>query len=153
MTVLFFGMLYKIIGSGGGFGALTAAHITLGLGLFALMIIKWLLVRPFRGQMKLAPAVGLILVVLAFITVNLGSTIPILGRIGLSEFDKTDMFDYKALFEVKCARCHDLDRVCVRERSDEENRDIVKRMQAMDPEWISDEEAERIIAYLNRGFI
>lgn len=151
MTVVFLGMIYKVTGSGGSFGTLATAHITIGLGLFALMIIKWLLVRPFRGQMKFAPAIGIFLIILAFITVNLGSTVPILGRFGLVDIDKRDIADDEILFGVKCARCHSLERVYLRDRNDEENRYMVKRMQAMDPEWISDEEAERVIEYLNSG--
>ena len=52
MTLLFAGMVYKVIGSGGGFGVRTTAHITTGFAVFALIIVKWSLVRPFRGQMK-----------------------------------------------------------------------------------------------------
>jgi len=151
MTLLFAGMVYKIIGSGSGFGAGTIAHITIGLATFALIIVKWSLVRPFRGQMKLAPATGIFLIVLVFVTVNLSSTVPILGNIGLSKYDEKEITDDPSLFEMKCGRCHNLERIYGRIKNDEENRFLVKRMQAMDPEWISDDEAERIISYLNTG--
>jgi mono/diheme cytochrome c family protein len=151
MTLLFAVMLFKVIGSGSGFSALTAIHVLMGLAASALIIVKWSLVRPFRGQMKLAPATGIFLIVVTFISVNLSSTIPLLGNIGLPEYDEEEVTDGSSLFEAKCGRCHNLERVYARDRNEEENRFLVKRMQAMDPEWISDDEAGQIIKYLNTG--
>lgn len=56
--------------------------------------------------------------------------------------------DQKALFETKCARCHPLSRSLNKERTQAEWERIVKRMQNKDRKWISDQEAEQIVAYL-----
>lgn len=55
----------------------------------------------------------------------------------------------RVLFEEKCSRCHTLERVFLIPLTDEARRHVVHRMQARSGTgWLSDEEVERILAYL-----
>jgi mono/diheme cytochrome c family protein len=55
----------------------------------------------------------------------------------------------RALFEEKCSRCHTLDRVFLIPLTDASRRHVVHRMQVRSGTgWLSDEEVERILAYL-----
>lgn len=59
--------------------------------------------------------------------------------------------DVKALYRNRCAACHTLERVYLMLERDRDNAQwalTVKRMQARAPDWITDEEADQIIAYL-----
>ncbi len=56
--------------------------------------------------------------------------------------------DVTALYEAKCAKCHDLTRIEGRTDTPEGWQETVKAMQAKDASWISDEEAEKIAAHL-----
>lgn len=55
----------------------------------------------------------------------------------------------RAFFENKCSYCHALDRVFLMPLSEENRRHVVERMQnRAGPDWLSDADAERILAYL-----
>jgi mono/diheme cytochrome c family protein len=55
----------------------------------------------------------------------------------------------RVLFEEKCSRCHTLERVFLIPLNDEARQHVVHRMQARSGTgWLSDEEVERILAYL-----
>ncbi|MDX1569773.1 MAG: cytochrome c [Xanthomonadales bacterium] len=59
--------------------------------------------------------------------------------------------DNKGLYRNRCSACHTLERVYLMLERDRERAQwalTVKRMQARAPEWITDEEADRITAYL-----
>ena len=56
--------------------------------------------------------------------------------------------DVAALYEAKCAKCHDLTQIEGRTDTAEGWQKTVKAMQAKDASWISDEEAERIAVLL-----
>jgi cytochrome c5 len=51
-----------------------AWHGAAGLAVMAFIFFKWAVVRPFRGLLKLAPALGMVVFGLAFVVVNLGAT-------------------------------------------------------------------------------
>ncbi|MEE8387780.1 MAG: hypothetical protein V3R65_04320 [Acidiferrobacterales bacterium] len=57
----------------------------------------------------------------------------------------------KKLFEDKCSLCHSPQRVFLRPLTAESRRHIVLRMQERASGWISPQEAERILAYLDQG--
>lgn len=68
-------------------------------------------------------------------------------RIELS--DKKEISDEQALFELKCSRCHVLDRpIHAKDFSSEDWVNTVMRMREKVPDWISMEEAKKIIEYL-----
>jgi cytochrome c2 len=70
-------------------------------------------------------------------------------RIELSA--KRELSDEQALFEVKCSRCHVLDRPLQTEDLSSDNwAETVMRMREKAPDWISMEEAKKIIEYLIR---
>jgi len=57
----------------------------------------------------------------------------------------------RAFFESKCSYCHALDRVFLIPFSEESRRHVVERMQNRAGEdWISDDDAERILSYLSK---
>jgi len=56
----------------------------------------------------------------------------------------------KAFFEMKCSRCHSLDRILLEPLTDESRRHVVSRMQARSGTgWLSDEDVERVLNYLS----
>jgi cytochrome c2 len=62
---------------------------------------------------------------------------------------RNEISDEQALFEVKCSRCHVLDRPLKVEDFDTEDwAGTVYRMRSKVPDWISEEEANTIINYL-----
>lgn len=54
----------------------------------------------------------------------------------------------KTLFEKKCGVCHGFDRATARKESKEKWMEVVKSMQGKKADWISDEEAVKIVEYL-----
>lgn len=60
------------------------------------------------------------------------------------------MRETQRLMEAKCARCHYLDRVLLRGKTKEEWAKTVYRMREKSLAWISQQEAEEIIAYLSQ---
>ncbi len=57
----------------------------------------------------------------------------------------------KKLFEEKCSLCHSPQRVFLRPLTPESRHHIVLRMQERASGWISPQEAERILAFLDQG--
>jgi peroxiredoxin len=58
----------------------------------------------------------------------------------------------KELMEIKCARCHSLKRVLLRNKTKEEWSKTVYRMREKQVDWISEEEAQDIIRYLSQFY-
>lgn len=54
----------------------------------------------------------------------------------------------KTLFEKKCGVCHGFDRATARRESKEKWMEVVKSMQGKKADWISDDEASKIVEYL-----
>ena len=54
----------------------------------------------------------------------------------------------KALFERKCGVCHAPERALVRPETRERWAEIIREMRARRSDWISDEEAAKILDYL-----
>jgi mono/diheme cytochrome c family protein len=55
----------------------------------------------------------------------------------------------KALFEQKCSVCHGLDRTTARAATKEKWASTIKEMQGKKADWISDEDAAKILEYLS----
>ncbi len=55
----------------------------------------------------------------------------------------------EVLFERKCSVCHGLDRSTALTETREKWASIIEDMQARKADWISDEEAEKILEYLS----
>lgn len=54
----------------------------------------------------------------------------------------------KALFERKCGACHEPERAVARPETRERWAEIIKDMRGRRSDWISDEEAAKILEYL-----
>lgn len=54
----------------------------------------------------------------------------------------------KALFEQKCGVCHDLARATARQETREKWAEVVKSMQGKKADWISDQDAAKIVEFL-----
>lgn len=61
------------------------------------------------------------------------------------------MASERHLFEEKCGLCHATERVFVRDLDREQLRATVERMRLRAPQWISPEESETIVAFLEAG--
>jgi len=59
--------------------------------------------------------------------------------------------DGKTLFDQKCSVCHGLDRATARQETKEKWTNIVKEMQGKKADWISDDDASKIVDYLALG--
>ncbi len=57
----------------------------------------------------------------------------------------------KQLFEKRCTLCHTTNRVFLMPLTKESRRHIVLRMQARVPDWITPQEAQDILTYLDKG--
>ena len=57
----------------------------------------------------------------------------------------------QVLFEEKCSHCHNLDRILLSPLEGESLRHVINRMQSRSgANWLSDEEVERVLAYLSK---
>lgn len=154
VLIIYVFMLGKLFTGGYIPTALITWHVVLGVLLFPILVAKWLVVRPHRVMTKLAPALGLTAFVLLFAAVNVGviskhypaATFPAapVPAEGLA----SAYFVEHALIGTKCTRCHGIDEVIDAEKTPEEWEETVKRMQAKDPDWITDVEAAEIITAL-----
>jgi mono/diheme cytochrome c family protein len=62
------------------------------------------------------------------------------------------MGEGKTLFEQKCGVCHNLDRATARTETKEKWSAIIKKMQGKRADWISDDDAARILDYLTSAY-
>lgn len=70
---------------------------------------------------------------------------------GADAAQKVSVSRERALFEEKCNLCHSADRIFLEPLDSETRRHIVLRMQKRAPDWITPEEMETILAYLDKG--
>ena len=62
------------------------------------------------------------------------------------------MGEGKAVFEQKCGVCHGLDRATARTETKEGWAAIIKEMQGKRADWITDDEAAKILDYLTSSY-
>lgn len=168
MIFLFAGMLFKITEYGNVLSARVAWHGAAGFAVVAFLFLKWAVVRPFRGLMKFAPALGMVAFGLAFLVINFGATIDLLGRLrqeavkeeevvaehiklphmrpGAPERDPLRAARF--VFAEKCGKCHHLRRPLAKPRAETDWPLLIERMRGYDRSWISDVDAEEIELYL-----
>jgi len=151
VLIIYVFMLGKLFAGGYALTGLPAWHVVFGVLLFPILVAKWLTVRPYRGMLKLAPALGLTAFLLLFTLVNLGvfsrylapETPPAAVKEAASAY-----FVEHALIGAKCTRCHGIDKVIEAEKTADEWKSTVEQMREKDPSWISYEEAADIITAL-----
>jgi len=168
MIFLFAGMLYKITEYGNALSARVAWHAAAGFAVAAFVFLKWAVVRPFRGLVKFAPPLGMVVFGLAFLVINFGATMDLLGRLpqetvkeegvvaehlkvphmrpGAAERDPLRAARF--VFADKCGRCHHLRRPLAKPRAEADWPPLIERMRSYNREWISDVDAEEIELYL-----
>jgi len=160
-SLLFLGMASKILKFGGNLGARTAWHAAAGLALIALLFAKWAVVRPYRNLMKLAPALGITVFALAFVVINLTSTVYLLGRAGAPKGavpagkaapPSAEVVADRILVADKCGRCHQLSLVFTTKHTAGEWPETIRRMRGYDDKWISDADAAKIQTYLTTDY-
>jgi mono/diheme cytochrome c family protein len=171
MTFIFAGMIYKVATWDKGITAGVAWHGAAGLAVIAFLFVKWAVVRPFRGLMKLAPALGIVVFGLAFVVVNLGATLnlvdwlaarraaeaPVAKEIAAKEEApppgrEDALHAARFVFADKCGRCHHLRRPFEHPRPADQWTPLIKRMQSYDAGWISDEDVMTIEFYLTSDY-
>jgi hypothetical protein len=172
MTFIFAGMVYKIATWDKGITPGVAWHGAAGLAVIAFLFVKWAVVRPFRGLMKLAPALGIVVFGLAFVVVNLGATLdfldwlaarraaaaPVAEEIAAKEEARAPGKSMDALhaarfvFADKCGRCHHLRRPFEHPRPADQWTPLIKRMQSYDAGWINDADVMTIEFYLTSDY-
>jgi hypothetical protein len=168
MIFLFAGMLYKITEYGNALSARVAWHGAAGFAVVAFLFLKWAVVRPFRGLMKFAPALGMVAFGLAFLVINFGATIDLLGRLRqeavkeeevvaehiklphmrLGAPERDPLRAARFVFAEKCGKCHHLRRSFENPRPADQWAPLIKSMRGFEPGWISDVDAEEIELYL-----
>ena len=98
------------------------------------------------------PAVYSYLVILLIVFFVSGCSKKEEPKPALSEPAVAAMGEGKALFEQKCAACHGFDRATARTETKEKWSAIIKKMQGKRADWISDDEASRILDYLTSAY-
>jgi|GEM_PF-1321634 len=178
MTFLFAGMVYKITSFDKGITPGVAWHGAAGLAVMAFIFFKWAVVRPFRGLMKLAPALGIVVLALAFVVVNLGATMDLLDllaarraaaaptpaevgavtgkgpgvEVAAAGTSLDELHAARFVFADKCGRCHHLRRPFEKPRPADEWTPLIKRMQSYDAGWIADADVVEIEFYLTSDY-
>jgi hypothetical protein len=176
MTFLFAGMLYKVTEYGDAFSPRVAWHAAAGFAVFVVMLFKVAVVRPFRGLIRLAPALGITTVGLAFVVVGLGPLAQNLaGAAKEGPAEVVEVVPGEAMIErheemmgmmrggeedpvraggrvfaEKCGRCHHLRRTF--EKPAVDWAELIGRMRSYDEAWISDAEAAQIELYLKSDY-
>ncbi len=155
---LFAGMVVgKIPKFGGDISPRIAWHAAAGFAVVALLLFKWATVRPFRGLMKLAPALGITVFALAFAVVNLTATFIVVTKIlprpapHISTFTPTTADALAAsrfVVAEKCGRCHSLHRVFAPPRPAADWTPVIDRMRGYKPGWIDNADADVIVHYI-----
>lgn len=134
-------------------------HAVLAVAVLIVLFIKLLIIRRYRQYMPQLPQYGQIIFSLAIILVlisggyyfllratgNFEGLAAIIGKQTVSEeFGRR-------LLELKCSKCHTLERVFFQTKSPEGWQTTVRIMQARLPGWINDTEAEVIVDYLQKS--
>lgn len=168
MIFLFAGMLFKIAEYGKAIPARVAWHGAAGFAVVAFLFLKWAVVRPFRGLMKFGPPLGMVVFGLAFLVINLGATMELLGRLpretvkegeAVAEHlelphmrpgapERDPLRAARFVFAEKCGRCHHLRRPLAKPRTETDWPPLLERMRSYDRSWISDVDVEEIELYL-----
>ncbi len=166
---LFAGMVYRILTYDKGMTPGLAWHGAAGLAVIAFLFVKWAVVRPFRGLMKLAPALGIVVFGLAFVVVNLGTAVYVLDWLAprraapAAAGEETveapapgkgadELHAARFVFAEKCGRCHHLRRPFERPRPADQWTPLIKRMRSYDAGWISDADVITIEFYLTSDY-
>ncbi len=173
MTFIFAGMVYKVATWDKGITPGVAWHGAAGLAVIAFIFTKWAVVRPFRGLMKLAPALGIVVFGLSFVVVNLGATLDFLDWLAARRAAAAPIPEEVAVkgeapappgkgmdalhaarfvFADKCGRCHHLRRPFEHPRPADQWTPLIKRMQSYDEGWISDADVVTIEFYLTSDY-
>jgi hypothetical protein len=175
MTFLFAGMVYRILTYDKGMTPGLAWHGAAGLAVIAFLFVKWAVVRPFRGLMKLAPALGIVVFGLAFVVVNLGTAVYVLDwlaprraapaaaeEVGVAAEEPVgtpapgegvdELHAARFVFAEKCGRCHHLRRPFEKPRPADQWTPLIKRMRSYDAGWISDDDVVTIEFYLTSDY-
>lgn len=71
---------------------------------------------------------------------------------GVATLTDPELLRVKKITEIKCARCHYLDRVLLRTKTHEEWKRTVLRMREKQTDWISEGEAQEITNYLSQFY-
>ncbi len=134
-------------------------HAVLAIAVLLVLFIKILIVRSYRQYMPRLPQYGQIIFSLAIILVlisggyysllratgNFEGLAAIIGKQTVSkEFGRH-------LLELKCSKCHTLERIFFQTKSPQGWATTVRIMQARLPGWINDTESEVIIDYLKES--
>jgi uncharacterized membrane protein len=154
LLLMLTGMVARTAFTGAAFSARGAWHAAAGLLLGAVLLAKWAAVRPWRGLLKFAPALGLTLFALTFATVNLTATINLVASkppaipAAPAGAPGADVAVLRTVVAEKCGKCHHLEQVFHEKRDPAAWREVVTRMRGYDPAWISDEDGRSIERYL-----
>ncbi|NIT37180.1 MAG: hypothetical protein GTN49_11915 [candidate division Zixibacteria bacterium] len=182
MTCLFAWMLYRVTMYGKGLTPGVAWHGAAGFAVMVFIFFKWAVVRPFRGLMKLAPALGIVVLSHAFVVINLGATMDLLDWLGAGELaggavievvprdeaqerdeEGTDLVRpaegeggrlpaTRFVFAGKCGNCHHLRRSFDGRYVEGDWPPVIERMRSYDPDWISDDDVVTIEFYLTGDY-
>lgn len=157
--VLLYFMLRRILESSMPLTPLQTIHAVLGIVIFPLLFVKILIIRRFKGLMKFLPFFGITIFTLAvslnvvtagfFVLRAVGAPV---RYISLASYDRSKLnLDVgRKLLEVKCQKCHTLERVFTAVKTEDKWTKTVNQMVFRDPS-IEDDEAAQIIFYLSNA--
>ena len=153
LTMMYF-MLHRIATQTEPLTALQAVHAMLGIMIFPLLAIKIFIVRILPGLGEKLPYFGVTIFTLA-LTLNVMTAgfylVRTIGRtyVSLSSIDRSTLNSEtgRKTLEVKCQKCHSLERVFNAVKTQDEWEKTVNRMASREPS-IRTEEAAQILFYL-----
>lgn len=129
-------------------------HAIFALGLFVVLTAKILIVRLYRQFMGSIHKFGLAVFLLAFgaVATSAGHFFPVASSHYTKPKELRSEVETESpgwsLLQVKCTRCHTLERIFSKSRTTVDWTRLVGLMRSFLPGWISDEEAAQITDYL-----
>jgi hypothetical protein len=175
MTFLFAGMLFKLAQYPNALSPRVVWHGAAGFAVVAFLFLKWATVRPFRGLLRFAPALGFVVFGLAVIVVNFGATLTLFAAAKKEEIKAAEptttaevkkmhdemlaleqtpkgepLHEARFVFAEKCGRCHHLRRPF--ENPQKDWHALIERMRSYKRGWISDVDAADIEFYLTHDY-
>lgn len=101
--------------------------------------------------MRLRSVFSLLVILLAVVVIS-GCAKKEESKVVPSDAAKAAMGEGKTLFEQKCSVCHGLDRATARTETKERWNEIIKEMQGKRADWISGDDAAKILDYLSSTY-
>ncbi len=150
-------MVGKVAASNAPLDVKTIIHMTMGISILPLLLVKILIVRFYpRASNPVVPMIGIAIFTLVTTLVSITGGYYFIKSVTttyVSTFDPSlsylDVDVGRHLLIDKCHRCHDLTGVFTMVKTPGEWKETVNRMAERDPTWISPGQIDQIVYFLS----